>query len=343
MKTKHLALGVGGAVGALVAWKFLTRAGEVRWEDYADRVHHAEHSHFVEVDGATVHFQEFGEVNNPTLLLIHGYTASTFVWEMVAPQLADEGFHVVAVDLLGFGFSDKPASFDYTITSQARMISRFMNRIGIGTATIVGSSYGGAVGSTLALDYPERVEKLVLVDAVCNDEVLSHPLLKIASVPGIGELLAPFLVDSRALQKRRMQGTLAPANHHLITKERIESVNRPLRAKDAHHSVLATARNWNACRIEDDAQYIKQPTLIIWGEEDSVIPIENGEKLYNSILNSRLVVLKNCGHVPQEEKPELFVSLVSGFCHDRKGRIEAQEDDEQLRLGGNARKNEPEL
>ncbi|HEX8639389.1 MAG TPA: alpha/beta hydrolase, partial [Pyrinomonadaceae bacterium] len=156
MNKKNVALGIGGAVGAMVAWKFLTRAGAVSWEKVADRVHHSEHSRFTEVDGATIHYQEFGDATNPALLLIHGYTASTFAWHSVAPRFADEGFHVVAVDLLGFGYSDKPASFEYTIEAQARMITRLMNRLGIGTATLVGSSYGGAVALTVALDYPER-------------------------------------------------------------------------------------------------------------------------------------------------------------------------------------------
>jgi len=328
MKTKHLALGIGGAVGAAVAWKLLMRPETVDWKTVADKVIHSENSHFVEIDGATVHFQEFGDSSNPTLLLIHGFTASVFVWNTVAPELANEGFHVVAIDLIGFGYSEKPSWFDYKITSQARMISRFMDRLGIGRATVIGSSYGGAVALTLALDYSERVEKLVLVDAVINDEATNHPILRLAKIPGVGEIITPFLVDSKAFMKIRMQGTLAPANHHLITKDRIESVIRPLGAKDGHNAVLQSGRNWDANRIEDDLSLVQQPTLIIWGEEDTVIPIHNGETLYRSILNSRFVVLKNCGHVPQEEKPELFTALVSGFAHDRKGKIEAPDNDE---------------
>jgi len=327
MNKKNLALSVGGAVGALIAWKMLSRAHEVSWEDFADDIHHPENSHFVEVDGVTVHYQEFGDAANPTLILIHGYTASTYVWQTVAPMLADENFHVVAVDLLGFGFSEKPAWFEYSIVSQARMIERFMDRIGIGRAILVGSSYGGAVASTVALDYRERVEKLVLVDAVCNDEAKQNVLLRLVSMRGVGEILSPFLIDSRRFLKLRMRRTIAPVNHHLITKERIEAVHRPLRAKNAHHSVLASARNWNANRIENDAYLINQPTLIIWGEDDNVIPVRNGEKLYDSILNSRLVVLKDCGHIPQEEKPERFVELVAEFCRDRKGRVEITESE----------------
>lgn len=321
MKKRNIALGVAGAIGGAVAIKMLTRAKSVNWDDVADLIPHAENSHFVQVDGARVHFQEFGDASNPTIILIHGYTASLYVWKTVAPMFADAGFHVVAVDLLGFGYSDKPSWFDYAISSQARMVARFMNRIGIGRATIVGSSYGGAVAATLALDYPERVEKLVLVDAVCNDNLKNHPILKLAAIPGLGEAITPFLVDSRAFQRYRMRGTLAPANHRLITGDRVESVRRPLAAADAHHSLLATSRAWSAERITEDAHLINQPTLIVWGEDDKVIPVEDGRTLHDLILHSRLVILKDCGHVPQEEKSELFTEIVTEFCRDKKGKV----------------------
>ena len=318
MKKRYLAAGAAsGLIGSLVAWKFLTRPSGIDWENVADEIHHAEHSHFVEVDGATVHYQEFGDAGDQTLILIHGYTASTYVWRSVAPLLADANFHVIAVDLLGFGYSDKPAWFEYSIASQARMIERFMDRMGIGRAILVGSSYGGAVAATVALDYAERVEKLVLVDAVINDEPINKGILKFASVSGIGEIITPFLLDSKRFMRSRMKNTLAPQNHHLIDDERVNSVSRPLNAADAHHSILSSARNWDANRIEEDAYLINQPTLLVWGEEDKIIPLRNAENLHREILNSQLFVLKDCGHVPQEEKPERFAELVSEFCRNK--------------------------
>lgn len=328
MRKRDIAIGIGGAIGAAVAVKMLTRAKTVDWEDVADHVANSAHSNFANVDGARIHYQEFGDASNPPVILIHGYTASNYVWKTSAPQIAEKGFRVIAPDLLGFGYSEKPRWFDYSIQSQARMISRLMNRIGIGQATVVGSSYGGAVAATLALDYPERVEKLVLVDAVCNDDLRNHPILKLASIPGIGEAITPFLADSRMFMKYRMRGTLAPENHHMITPDRIDSIVRPLAAADAHHSLLATSRNWHADRIEQDAGLIDQPTLVIWGENDAVIPIANGYKLHELILHSRFVVLRGCGHVPQEEKSEVFSDLVVEFCRDAKGRIHEPENDE---------------
>ncbi|CAN5660439.1 alpha/beta hydrolase [soil metagenome] len=296
-------------------------------------VPHSDRSQFISVDGARVHYQEFGDASNPPMILIHGYTASVYVWNVAAPKFADAGFHVIAIDLIGFGYSEKPAWFEYSITSQARMVSRFMDLMGIGRATVVGSSYGGAVAATLALDYAARVENLVLVDAVINDDVKNHPILRLASIPGIGEVVTPFLLDSKIFLKSRMHNTLAPANHHMITRERVANIHRPLHAADAHRSVLATSRKWDAKRVEKDAHLINHPTLVIWGDQDKVVPIENGYKLYGSIVNSRLVVLKDCGHVPQEEKGELFVDLVTEFCRDGDGRMSERKSDEVMLTG----------
>jgi len=318
MKKRYIAAGLTGAVGAAIAWKFLTRADTVHWEQAAGDMHHAGNSGFAEVDGLRVHYQEFGEENSPVMLLIHGYSASTFTWKTAAPMLAEEGFRVIAMDMIGFGFSSKPSWFDYTISSQARVIERFMDRLGIGSALVVGSSYGGAVAATLTLDYPERVTRLVLVDAVSNDDPLNQPIVHLIKTPFIGELLGAFLVDSKAFVRHRMRASLAPANHHLVTEIRVNGIHRPLHAADGHNSMLHSIRNWQAQRIEHDAHLISQPTLLIWGEEDIVVPPHNGRTLHRLIPDSRLVMFKNCGHVPQEECSEDFVKVVSDFCETKK-------------------------
>lgn len=327
MKKRNLAIAFAGAAGAAVAVKMLTRAATVTFDSVADKVIHAERSRFINVDGIRVHYQEFGPEHAPAMILIHGYTASTYVWKTAAPLLAEKGFRVIAVDLVGFGYTEKPRWFEYSITAQTRYIERFMDRLGIGRAIVVGSSYGGAVAATLALDYPERVEKLVLVSAVINDDLQSHPILRLASIYGVGEIITPFLADSKTFMRYRMNGTFSRANRHMVTEERIESIRRPLQAADGHRSLLATSRNWQANRIEHDAHLINHPTLIIWGEDDTVIPVMDGHKLHDAILHSRFVILKNCGHVPHEESSDLFCEIVTEFSKDRKGRLGTREDD----------------
>lgn len=313
MRKRNIALALAGAAGAAVAVKLLTRARTVEWDDVAHLIPHAARSRFVNVDGIRIHYQEFGKPTAPPIVLIHGYTASLYVWKTVAPLLAAAGLRAIALDLVGFGYSEKPRSFEYSIAAQARVATRFMDRLGVGRANVLGSSYGGAIAATIALDYPERVEKLVLVSSVINDDIRSLPILRFASARVIGELITPFLVDSRRLLLRRMRETIHPANHRLISDDRIRSIRRPLSAADGHHSLLATSRAWDAMRVERDAHLITQPTLIIWGEGDSIIPIKDAYRLQRDISGAKLVVLTECGHVPQEEKPGIFVEFVAGF------------------------------
>ncbi|MER3630821.1 MAG: hypothetical protein C4325_00495 [Blastocatellia bacterium] len=318
MKIRNVTIGLAGTIAAAIAVKMLTRSATVRWKDAAEELPHSDKSKFVSVDGIRLHYQEF--CSPPTVadvILIHGFTASVYAWRSVAPMLAAAGLRVIALDLPGFGYSERPRIFDYSIASQSRIVERFMNRLGIGAPALVGSSYGGAVAAMLALDYPERVGKLILVSPVTNDNPKRRLVMRLAAVPGIGEIITPFLADSISFHRRQMEKALAPANHRLITSDRLEAIRRPLAAADAHNSLLATARNWSAERIEQDAELLNQPTLIIWGEDDRIIPIENGYRLHNKLLRSRMVVIRDCGHVPMEEKPEVFVSVVLDFCKDR--------------------------
>lgn len=328
MKFRYLALGlVGGTIGGAIAYKFATRPSEFRFEQAAEKLHHPEHSKFASVDGIRIHYQEFGDKKNPTLILIHGYSSHTYTWRNVAPRFAEAGFHVVAVDLVGFGYSQKPYWFDYSITAQARIIERFMNRLNIGKATIIGSSYGGTVGMTVALDYPERVEKLVVIGSPCNDEPKKKIVARIAQFPIVGEVITPFLADSKTFGKMRSLNNVAPENEAIITEERVDALYYPMKAADGHNSALKTLRNWYADRVEHDAHLINQPTLLIWGEQDIVIPIENGFKLQQLILNSRLMVFPTCGHLPHEELPDKFMELVLGFCNDKARSLESIESE----------------
>ena len=329
MKKRNLALAFGGAVGAAVAVKMLTRAGSVNWDDVADRVAHSDKSHFINIDGARVHYQEFGDAAKPPIILdprLYGFGLC------LENGGADAGRGRIS------RYCDRPAR----IWLFGKTVDGLIIRLPVARANDLAvyesprhrprddrrQFVRRSGGLMLTLDYPETVEKLVLVDSVCNDEPKNHPILKLGSLPCIGEVITPFLVDSKPFMRLRMHGTLAKPNHHLITDERIESIRRPLHAADAHHSVLATSRNWNATRIEQDAHLINQPTLIIWGDQDTVVPIKHGYKLHKEILNSRFVILKDCGHVPHEEKSELFTELVSEFCHDKKGRITAKKNEE---------------
>ena len=161
---------LAGAATAAVAAKLLLRPKDVDWHTNRDIIFHSEYSRFANVNGRRVHFQDAGNLDGIPLILIHGFASSTLVWSKVFLPLAAEGFRVIAVDLLGYGYSEKPRRAAYTIEGQAETIIGLMNHLELEQAIIVGSSYGGAVAATCALDYPERVIKLVLIGGVSNND-----------------------------------------------------------------------------------------------------------------------------------------------------------------------------
>jgi pimeloyl-ACP methyl ester carboxylesterase len=313
MKKRYVIAGTAGLVTAAVAAKLLTRPRDVDWNQNRESVFNADYSRFAMVDGVRVHFQEAGNRHDPPLVLIHGFASSTLVWSEVLLKLAAEGFHVIAPDLLGYGYSGKPRQSEYTIAGQARMIIGLMNQLGIERADIVGSSYGGAVAATCALDYATRVGRLVMIGAVTNNEPTKYLLLRLFRSPVFGDLIAPLLIGSRTLLRRRMKRMYD--RHSLVLDERrVDSRHRPLRAAATQRAMIRTARHWDAERIGREAHLIIQPTLIIWGDTDRDVPLVNGEKLNREIYGSRLVVFRNCGHLPQEEFPLGFTEVVADFC-----------------------------
>jgi pimeloyl-ACP methyl ester carboxylesterase len=314
MKKRYWIAGTATAAATIaVAAKLLARPRDADWQKYRHVVFHSEHSRFVELDGARVHYQEAGEKSNPVLVLIHGFASSTLVWSKVFLNLAQAGFRVIAVDMLGFGYSGKPRNGEYTIPGQAHLLMKLLEHLGIARATLVGSSYGGAVAATCALDHAQRVDKLVLVGTVNNNTPLRFNLMRLFSSPLLGDLVSPLLIGSRRLLRKRMK-RVYDRHEWVLDERRVDARHFPLRASGTQRALIRTVRGWDAERISKDAHLIRQPTLLLWGENDIEIPLADGERLHGEIPGSRLVVFLNCGHLPHEEYPEAFTKVVTDFC-----------------------------
>jgi pimeloyl-ACP methyl ester carboxylesterase len=301
------------ALAASVAAKLWLRPGDVEWEKNRELIFHADYSRFTEFDGVRVHYQEAGQANAPAIILIHGFAASNLVWSKVFLELADAGFRVIAPDLLGYGYSDKPRHLDYTIASQAKMVLSLLSQLGIERTVLVGSSYGGAIAATIAIDRPELVEKLVLVGAVTNNRPTRYLLMRLFGSPIIGDILSPLLVGSRRLLRMRMK-RVYDRHSWVLDERRVSARHLPLATAGAHRAIIRTVRRWDADRISRDAHLIKQPTLLLWGDTDREVPLADGERLQQEMPNSRLLVFRECGHLPHEEYPQEFTKLVSEFC-----------------------------
>jgi pimeloyl-ACP methyl ester carboxylesterase len=228
-------------------------------------------------------------------------------------KLAEAGYRVIASDLLGYGYSAKPRNGEYTIAGQAKLLTRLLDKLGIPRAIFVGSSYGGAVAATCALDYPDRVEKLILVGTVNDNRPLAFRLMRLFGSPLFGDVVSPLLIGSRRLLRRRMK-QVYDRHEWVIDERRVDARHLPLRAAGTQRAIIRTVRSWDAERISRDAHLITQPTLLLWGENDQEIPLADGERLHADIPNSRLKVFLECGHLPHEEYPEAFTNVVIDFC-----------------------------
>jgi pimeloyl-ACP methyl ester carboxylesterase len=317
---------IAGAATLAIAGKLWLRPRDADWNKCRDVVFHSEYSCFIDVDGVRIHYQEAGDQTAPAMVLIHGFTSSTLVWSKVFLKLAAAGYRVIAPDMLGYGYSAKPRNGEYTIEGQAKLLVKLLDALGIPRAIIVGSSYGGAVAATVALDYPDRVEKLLLVGAVNNNRPLAFTLMRLFGSPVFGDVVSPLLIGSRRLLRRRMK-RVYEEHSWVLDERRVDARHLPLRAANTHRAIIRTVRGWDAERISRDAHLISQPTLLLWGENDREIPISDGERLHREIPGSRLIVFLNCGHLPHEEFPEEFVKVVTGFCKEEACRSRGQEQE----------------
>jgi pimeloyl-ACP methyl ester carboxylesterase len=198
-----------------------------------------------------------------------------------------------------------------------------LDRLEISKVVLIGSSYGGAVAATCALDYPDRVQKLMLVGAVNNNAPLKFSLMRLFGSPVLGDVFAPLLIGSRRLLKMRMK-RVYDRHSWVLDERRVEARHRPLRTKSTQRAIIRTVRGWNAERVSLDAPLIQQPTLLLWGETDREVPIADGRRLHQMIKNSRLVVFRECGHLPHEEYPEAFTEVVTDFCADELRMAESE-------------------
>jgi pimeloyl-ACP methyl ester carboxylesterase len=313
MKKRYLLAGASGVIAGAVAAKLLTRPKDVSWPDSINLIYHPEHSWFTTIGGVRIHYQEAGDENAPPIILIHGFISSNLVWNEVFLPLAKAGFRVIAPDLPGYGYSDKPSDAPYTIDAQAYAVLGLMDRLGIDQATIVGASYGGAVAATMALDYPERVANLVLVGAVTNDEPKKKLLLRLARVPVLGDIATPLFLGSRWILRKRTKDVYRRLGYPM-DERKLAARHHLLQTANTHRAMIRTIRRWSADRISREASLIRQPTLLVWGEEDTHIPVSEAFRLRDAIPNSRLIVFRRCGHLPPTEYPEKFVEVVAEFC-----------------------------
>jgi len=253
----------------------------------------------INVDGNSIRFLEEGN-SDQVLLLLHGLGASAERWEFVIP-LFSEKYRVIVPDLVGFGHSEKP-SVDYTTEYFTDFMYKFVSKLNIKNFHIIGSSLGGQIAAEFTSKHNELVRKLVLVSP---SGIMKH------STPALDAYIMAALYpnsESATMAFQTMSGQTRIDEN--IVNGFVERMKMP-NAKMAFMSTLLGLRD--ADIITEKLGLITIPALIVWGENDPVIPIKYSESFVSSINDCRFYKMQKCGHTPFVEDPKGFFDLVSDF------------------------------
>jgi pimeloyl-ACP methyl ester carboxylesterase len=276
-------------------------------------------SRFVEINGINVHYKTYGQ-GEPTFILLHGFGASLFSWREVTEPLSKFGT-VVAYDRPAFGLTERPMKWEgespYGPQAQVDLVIGLMDKLNIKKAILVGNSAGGTVSMQVALQHPERVQALILVDAAVyaggGAPFWVRPILNTPQMNHLGPLVA------RQLQAQGVE-FIKTAWHDpsKITPDIFDGYQKPLQIENWDKALwqltVASKESGIVARLDE----ITMPTLVITGDDDRIVPTEQSLRLADELPNAELKVIAQSGHLPHEEKPIEFMQAVTEFLSTLK-------------------------
>lgn len=259
----------------------------------------------------SLHYVEKG-AGNDHLLLIHGFRAHTYTWELLIDPLTKAGYHVWVLDLVGFGLSDKPEHVFYDQNFFTAQIKAFMKAKKISSAHLLGNSMGGGLALEIALEEPDIVNSLILINA------LGYPLdvpYYLYIVRYLDFIWGPFL--NPPMIRNCLNEVIF--NKDCITDEKVEAYCLPYRFPGGILASLLTMRHFNIKKLNTMHQRyseIQMPVLIVWGEKDMLIPLDHYKKFRKDFPHAKHYLIPECGHMPQEEKPDDMIRIILPFLQE---------------------------
>ncbi|MFN2258978.1 MAG: alpha/beta fold hydrolase [Parasphingopyxis sp.] len=265
------------------------------------------HTRYIELDGARIRVREDGPADAPVLVLLHGFTMSLESWDGWVDRLAGD-YRIIRFDLLGHGLTGPDPLKRYAPEERVETLGRLLDALDIERATLGGNSFGGLVAWRYAARHPERVDRLILVDSG------AYSIYGVADEPvPVAPAIQAHLRNPTDAGFAASMGTIF-ADRSRISEARFAQIRAMMEGNgDAFVDHLA---EFTLPDPTPDLARIAAPTLILWGEEDRLIPLEQASRLASAIPNARLVTYPGVGHAPQEEISARSAADVRRFLED---------------------------
>lgn len=263
---------------------------------------------FTQIDGHQIAYIDEGK--GVPLLLIHGIPSTSLMWREVIPVLSEQ-FRVIAPDLLNYGESEMPENADVSINAQRRTLFGLLDSLGIRRAHVVAHDIGGGVAQLMAVERPERVDRLVLIDSICFD---SWPIPEFEPLQKPGAEADMKLYDFVEM----IRGFLPKGviDTQVMTETVVDLYTKPWSSEKGKRAFFRNLRRLNSeytLAISGELPQLPHSTLIIWGEKDPFQKPEYGPRLEQAIPNAKLTVIDDVGHFLLEEKPDQISGLIRDF------------------------------
>ncbi|HET7627964.1 MAG TPA: alpha/beta hydrolase [Bacillales bacterium] len=248
--------------------------------------------------------------SSDTVVLIHGYLSSVFSFRRIIPLLR-ETCSVVAIDLPGFGDSDKTKAFTYSLANYGNFIHKVLNRLNIEKAVLVGHSMGGQIALHAARQAPSRVHKLILLASSGYLKPFDKKMILLSYLP----FFSVFV--KRMFAKKNAEEVLHEVvnDPSIIDRLMIDRYVKPLQSRSFYKAMVGLLRQHGGDLTSQQLRDIQVPVQLLWGKQDRIVPLSIGEQLQNDLPNAKLHVINDSGHLLPEEKPEEVFRHLSAFLN----------------------------
>ncbi|MCE9647670.1 MAG: alpha/beta hydrolase [Chloroflexi bacterium] len=265
---------------------------------------------FIVLSDGVTHYELAGGINGRLVVLVHGFSVPSFIFDNTFEFLIKAGFRVLRYDLFGRGYSDRPR-IAYNVEAFVRQLKELLDGLGLNHVTLVGLSMGGPITTAFIDRYPDYVDRHVLIDPAGAKPVRLSFLLNFAKIPILSELALGLLGSGNMVKNIASDLFDSSMVRQFQAQYRIQ-----MQYKGFKRAILSTIRNGLLDSFEDTyirVGSLRKPTLLFWGRNDSTVPFDHSRIIQNALPHAEFHVIENCGHIPHFEKPEIVNPILAEF------------------------------